>query len=46
MTYNQFIAECTERTIDPELAKDNDLIVLYLVEGLDELVLAVLDTEF
>ena len=46
MTYNQFIAECTERTIDPELAKDNDLVVLYLAKGLNELVLAALDSEF
>ena len=46
MTYKVFIAECNTRLISPSIAVENDLVVFYLSRNMDELVLALLDSEF
>ena len=46
MTYKQFIYECTSRTIDPELAKDNEGVRRHLLEKNDRGVCKTLDEEF
>jgi len=46
MTYQKFISECNERLIDPAIALENELIELYLIKGLDDIVIRLLDTEF
>lgn len=46
MTYTQFIAECTERTINPQLAAENEAVQKALHQGDDEKVLQLLDEEF
>ena len=46
MTCSIFIEECLTRTILPELAIENELIVLSLAERDDEKTLALLDSEF
>jgi len=46
MTQLQFIAKCNQLTVDPDLALENDLIIQALKNKNDELVIALLLTEF
>jgi hypothetical protein len=46
MTYKRFIEECNKRTIAPNVAMENELIVTYLATKQDDLVLAILDEDF
>ena len=46
MKISTFNAECLKRTIEPSLALENELVVLYLTKGMDAEVLAVLDSDF
>jgi len=46
MTYKEFIAECNTRLINPSIAAENDLVVFYLSRNMDEMVLAILDSDF
>ena len=46
MTERQFIAKCTERLIDPEIALENAEVHAALANRQDSKVLELLDTEF
>jgi hypothetical protein len=46
MTQNEFVAKCEQLCIAPELALENDLIVIALQSKNDALVIALLLTQF
>jgi len=46
MTQNEFNALCAERTIDPNLALENDELVEALKDRDDKAVVAILDNQF
>lgn len=46
MTQSQFAALCTERTIDPSLALENDDVIQAIKSGNIELLIQVLNTQF
>jgi hypothetical protein len=46
MTQNQFTALCTERTIEPSLALENDEVINAIKSGDIELLISVLDSQF
>lgn len=46
MTYHEFLAECTKRTIYGSVAKENEKIMAALLKRDDKEVLRLLDTEF
>jgi len=46
MTQNEFTALCTERTIEPSLALENDDVINALKSGDIELLISVLDSQF
>ncbi len=46
MTYNQFIAECNSRLIEPSLALENNAIKQALCDKDDNKVKELLDREF
>jgi hypothetical protein len=46
MSKTEFVTLCVERTIDPQLALENDSIVEALQSRNDELVVELLDNEF
>jgi hypothetical protein len=46
MTKNEFNALCAERTIDPNLALENDELVEALKDRDDKAVVAILDNQF
>lgn len=46
MTQNQFNALCAERTIDPNIALENDELVQALKDRDDEAVVTILDNQF
>lgn len=46
MTYNEFVSECSKRTIDPSIALENDKIISALQSRDDRLLIKLLDSEF
>lgn len=46
MTQSQFAALCTERTIDPSLALENDDVIQAIKSGDIELLTSILDSQF
>lgn len=46
MTYNQFIAECQARTIDPRIAEENPDLLLALLNDDDAEAIRILNEEF
>ena len=46
MTLNEFVIECSKRTIDPTIALENESILAALRSGDDALVVSALDSEF
>jgi len=46
MTRNEFMAICTEKTIDPSLALENDDVINAIKSGNIELLITVLDSQF
>jgi hypothetical protein len=46
MTQNKFTALCTERTIEPSLALENDDVINAIKSGDIDLLISVLDSQF
>lgn len=46
MTQSQFAALCTERTIDPSLALENENVIKAIKAGDIELLTSILDNQF
>ena len=46
MTQSQFVALCTQRTIDPSIALENDDVVQAIKSGDIELLTSILDNQF
>jgi hypothetical protein len=46
MTQNQFTALCTERTIEPSLALENDDVINAIKSGDVDLLVSILDNQF
>jgi len=46
MTQSQFAALCTERTIDPSIALENDEVIQAIKTGDIDLLIATLDNQF
>ena len=46
MTQNQFAALCTERTIDPAMALENDDVIKAIKSGDVDLLVTILDNQF
>ena len=46
MTQSQFVALCTERTIEPAIALENDDVIQAIKSGDIELLIKVLNTQF
>ena len=46
MTQNQFLSECMNRTIDPDLALENDDLIEALKNRDDDLVIEILNNQF
>ena len=46
MTKNEFIAICTEKTIDPVLALENDEVIQAIKSNDVDLLVTVLDNQF
>jgi hypothetical protein len=46
MTKNEFVAICTEKTIDPTLALENDEVIQAIKSNDKDLLITVLDSQF
>ena len=46
MTKNEFVAICTEKTIDPSLALENDEVIQAIKSNDVDLLVTVLDNQF
>lgn len=46
MTQSQFATLCTQRTIDPSIALENDDVIQAIKSGDIELLTSILDTQF
>jgi hypothetical protein len=46
MTQNEFVAICTEKTIDPVLALENDEVIQAIKSNDVDLLVTVLDSQF
>lgn len=46
MTQNEFVAICTEKTIDPLLALENDEVIQAIKSNDKDLLITVLDSQF
>lgn len=46
MTYNEFLSECSKRTIHESIALENDKVIEALQTRNDVLLLKLLDSEF